>query len=720
MCGVNDAVCLHGDCVVEAEDGAAYECCRCYAMYDGAQCSFRKEMLYWELPVACALMLILLGVGAFVTGRVIAWLRFSQAKQDTFAFPRQWETLADQSFGSRLLPGKWSGPTRKGLPTKPAKHHIVENIFVVIAVFMELVPWVQLTALSFLPVVPWPKSSRGVAEILRLSLLYPLWSHLEPSQFPRFMLYLSLGFVPGVLLVSIILGVKRFPLFKPQPKNAPAEDVCTLVLRLYSEWLALPVMIGLLLPLECAVIGYRKTDGSKLTLPTLETSCFTFLQGGFVVAGSFVLVGYCITSSIITIQLNCEASPPQPTLWTHVRYTRAAQMFKAPVAMVSLKYAQYFADLMCVQTNAWHHEREDKTVHAFVGGNPHPGKVNGLRLAGAIMALWTSSLALVVAIIDDPGAAILYEAWSLGAIAISAISLPGLFIYHTEDFWHRLASAAKKAGSSSLAATAKDAKGAKSGKVADSTPAVAIPPKTQAGKVTAIGYRGGLPKIAPRRRSSAAEKLRSRSKRFGARHLAENAAPWPRSARHRPRPNLRAVAWHLPGRVQAERGVALADYEPQAAWENVSKTCETKSTSKFDGRILHDRGSGASTCSVAAHVVAKRAQLARRVAHEENGLANYDNARRSLNFEAMVLAMAARPMAMQAIHLKPQLDARALQSTCRRAIGRGLEGARTRLGALIDGASVVVGATYNRPASPKQGDQNPRPNMPGAAAKCSA
>ncbi|EGZ23934.1 hypothetical protein PHYSODRAFT_482009 [Phytophthora sojae] len=318
MCGANDAVCLHGDCVVEAEDGAAYERCRCYAMYDGVQCSFRRELLYWELPLAIAMMLVLLGVGAFVTGRAIEWLRFPQAKQDTFAFPRRWENLTGKSFGARLLRGKWSGPTRKGLPTKPARHHIIENIFVVIATFMELVQWVQLTALSFLPVVPWPKSSRGVAEILRLSLLYPLWSHLEPSEFPRFMLYLSLGFVPGVLLFSFILGAKRFPLFKPQPKNSPAEGLCTLVLRLYCEWLALPMMIGLLLPLECGIIGYRKTEGSGMTLPTLDSS------------------------SVIAIQLNCEASPPEPTLWTHVRYTRVAQVLKAPLAMVLSESCQNF------------------------------------------------------------------------------------------------------------------------------------------------------------------------------------------------------------------------------------------------------------------------------------------------------------------------------------------------------------------------------------------
>ncbi|POM66107.1 Hypothetical protein PHPALM_18084 [Phytophthora palmivora] len=417
MCGANDAVCLHGDCVVETADGAAYEYCRCDDMYSGSQCSFREELLYWELPVTCGMMLVMLGISIFVTGKTLEWLRFSRDKRDAFAFPRKWKSLPVQSIGAKLLRGTWSGVTRRGLPTKPTRNHIVENTLIALVVFLEIVPWVQLIALLFLPVVPWPKPSRRVAETLRLSLLYPLWSHLEPSKFPILMLYLALGFVPGALLVACILGAKRFPLFKPQPKNSPAEDVCTLVLRLYSEWFALPVMIGLLFPFECGVIGYSKTEGSGMTVPTLSTSCFTLLQGEMVAAGSFMFILYCITSSAIVIQMNCEASPPEPTLWTHVRYTKVAHILKAPLAMV-----------------------------------------NGIRLAGAVMAFWTSLLATVASLVDDPGATIIYETWSLGAIAISAISLPGLFLYHSEDFLYKLVSSAKDAGLSSIAEATKQAK----------------------------------------------------------------------------------------------------------------------------------------------------------------------------------------------------------------------------------------------------------------------
>ncbi|KAG2837892.1 hypothetical protein PC113_g5681 [Phytophthora cactorum] len=236
MCGTNDAVCLHGDCVVEAVNGAAYERCQCYTMYSGSQCSFRDELLYWELPVACALMLILLGIGVLVTGRMLEWLRFQQAKRDPFTFPRNWEDAPGLSFGAQLLRGKWTGPTRKGLPTKPTRGHITENAFILLVVFLEFLPWVQLIALAFLPVVPWPKKSRRIAEILRISLLYPLWSHLEPSQFPRDFRYLSRS--------------RR----------------------------TRPLKTWLLLPLECGVIGYNKVNGSTMTLPTLNGPCFTLHQ----------------------------------------------------------------------------------------------------------------------------------------------------------------------------------------------------------------------------------------------------------------------------------------------------------------------------------------------------------------------------------------------------------------------------------------------------------
>ncbi|RLN87949.1 hypothetical protein BBJ28_00006970 [Nothophytophthora sp. Chile5] len=334
MCGANDAVCLHGVCVVEAVGKTTFECCQCDALYSGSQCSSRDAMAYFEAPLACASILVLLVVGVFLTNKAIALLRFSEDENDEFDFPREWEASLESSLSARLLRGEWSGPTQKGLPWKPAKHHLTENTLITLVVLLDLVQWVQLTALSFLPVVPWPASSRGIAKLLRLALLYPLWSHLEASHFPTTMLYLALGFVPGVLIVACVLGAKRFPLFKPQPKSSPAEDLCTVMLRLHSEWLVLPVMIGLLLPLECVFIGYTKDEGSDMVLPTMDASCFSLLQGAQIAAGVCMLLVFWFVSCAIVVQLNCEASPPTPTLWTHVQYMRVTQVLKAPLAMV--------------------------------------------------------------------------------------------------------------------------------------------------------------------------------------------------------------------------------------------------------------------------------------------------------------------------------------------------------------------------------------------------
>ncbi|CEG36703.1 uncharacterized protein PHALS_03369 [Plasmopara halstedii] len=82
-----------------------------------------------------------------------------------------------------------------------------------------------------------------------------------------------------------------------------------------------------------------------------------------VATGSAVLILYCIASSVITIQLNCESSPPTPTLWTHVRYASCA----------------------CTE------------------GPTRNGKTKKrVRLTGTIKAVWTSVLALIISIIDDP------------------------------------------------------------------------------------------------------------------------------------------------------------------------------------------------------------------------------------------------------------------------------------------------------------------------------
>ncbi|KAL7692721.1 hypothetical protein Plhal304r1_c006g0026321 [Plasmopara halstedii] len=181
------------------------------------------------------------------------------------------------------------------------------------------------------------------------------------------MLYLSKVFVPGTLAI---------------PRNASAED---LLLRLYSEWLALPIMICLLLPLKCMVIGFEKAKSVTVALP--------------------LLILYCIASSVITIQLNCESSPPTPTLWTHVRYASCA----------------------CTE------------------GPTRNGKTKKrVRLTGTIKAVWTSVLALIISIIDDPTRT---DCWHIGALVISAIAGFWILISNSKYFWHQLASTTKMARS---------------------------------------------------------------------------------------------------------------------------------------------------------------------------------------------------------------------------------------------------------------------------------
>lgn len=141
--------------------------------------------------------------------------------------------------------------------------------------------------------------------------------------------------MPAGLLVSVFLGIKRFPLFKPQPKDAPVEDLCTMALRLYSEWAAIPILIALVLPFECLFLGYE-LKGMPIRVAVPLDVCFTPLQIGQMVLGFAVLCVYWLVSTLIVFQLNCESSEPLPTLWTDVRYATVVQVTKAPLALVSL------------------------------------------------------------------------------------------------------------------------------------------------------------------------------------------------------------------------------------------------------------------------------------------------------------------------------------------------------------------------------------------------
>lgn len=158
---------------------------------------------------------------------------------------------------------------------------------------------------------------------------------MKPQEFPHQLFYFAVAAVPAGLLVSVALGIKRFPLFKPQPKDSPVEDVCTMALRLYSEWAAIPILIALLLPFECLFLGYE-LKGIPIRVAVPLDACFTPLQIAQMVLSFAGMCIYWLASTMIVFQLNCESSNPVPTLWTDVRYATIVQMTKAPLGLVSL------------------------------------------------------------------------------------------------------------------------------------------------------------------------------------------------------------------------------------------------------------------------------------------------------------------------------------------------------------------------------------------------
>uniref|UniRef100_K3WKS7 EGF-like domain-containing protein n=1 Tax=Globisporangium ultimum (strain ATCC 200006 / CBS 805.95 / DAOM BR144) TaxID=431595 RepID=K3WKS7_GLOUD len=415
MCGSSGA-CFHGECVAQQTASSAVPACICNALYAGAQCSFRNGNLYFEVPLACTFLLVLVVLGLRVTEKATAMLRLPEhhrAKYNLFAFPRQFVVSERISGVLASCVGTWVGDTStKGFPIlagggrKRKQCVVLENIFIVVAVLLELVMWFQIAAIAFLPAVPWPTTSQSTAKVLRLFLLYPLWAHTEAHEFPHPVFYGAIVAVPAGVVMCCLLGMKRFPLFKPQPKDAPVEDLCSMALRVYSEWAALPLMIALLLPSECLFVGYD-LKGFVFALPVPKSSCFTLLQGGHVALSLTMALMYWLLSCMIVFQLNCEASHPVPTLWSDIRYMAVVQAVKLPLAMV-----------------------------------------NGLRGYGSVLAAWSGVMGLVAAAMDNPTNKTTYEAscfkcfftggnllaapfsaaciWSLGAMGLS------------EDFWFRL------------------------------------------------------------------------------------------------------------------------------------------------------------------------------------------------------------------------------------------------------------------------------------------
>lgn len=171
MC--NSATCFHGECVAQQTSPASVDVCACKTLYAGAQCSFRNGNLYFEVPLACTCILLLLVMGVRVAEKAKRMLSFPETSKDCFAFPRAFvrSERASAGFVSQCI-GVWTGDTTKGVPIrKKVKEHMLENMLMLTAIVLELVMWLQVTAIAFLPVVPWPSPSKNTADVSEPTLL---------------------------------------------------------------------------------------------------------------------------------------------------------------------------------------------------------------------------------------------------------------------------------------------------------------------------------------------------------------------------------------------------------------------------------------------------------------------------------------------------------------------------------------------------------------------
>lgn len=153
-----------------------------------------------------------------------------------------------------------------------------------------------------------------------------------------------------MIALCAVFGVKHFPLFKPQPKNMSPEGICSLLLRLLTEWSILPIMIVLFLPWQCLFVGY-KLEGSLFAMPMYKPECFTWPIVGHISLSMVMVTVYWLLSSAITIQLNSESSFPRPTIWTDARYVQIVHSLKAPLALVLLLFLIFSCKKMRTNVN---------------------------------------------------------------------------------------------------------------------------------------------------------------------------------------------------------------------------------------------------------------------------------------------------------------------------------------------------------------------------------
>lgn len=153
--------CFHGLCV-SGEAGRSV--CECQALYSGNQCTYRSGLLYFELPLSIVLLLLCVILGRHLAYKVCSMLQFRDGDHDEFDFPRAFEFRSNVTLFRSWI-GVWTGPTEKG-PPSPSWPRTLVAIFVIYV--LELIGWVQLIALAFLPIIPWPQASQSLSKVLCL------------------------------------------------------------------------------------------------------------------------------------------------------------------------------------------------------------------------------------------------------------------------------------------------------------------------------------------------------------------------------------------------------------------------------------------------------------------------------------------------------------------------------------------------------------------------
>lgn len=163
--------CFHGACVTATTGNKALQTCKCEDLYAGAQCGFRNGNVLLEVLLACVLVLSLALMGLRMADQVLFMLRFPESAVDFFAFPRTFVPTEKRSLALvSSYVGTWIGEAKKDVGLNWKKRdawHVVENVLVVMVIVLELIMWLQVVAVAFLPVVPWPSAATSTAKVMQ-------------------------------------------------------------------------------------------------------------------------------------------------------------------------------------------------------------------------------------------------------------------------------------------------------------------------------------------------------------------------------------------------------------------------------------------------------------------------------------------------------------------------------------------------------------------------